>query len=101
MLTQGAIVVLISDGLDRDEGDGLTLEMERLHMSCRRLIWLNPLLRYDGFEPKSIGIKAMLPHVDIFKTIHNLNNLNDLTRVLSTEINGTVNAVDRRQVEAV
>ncbi len=101
VLTQGAIVVLISDGLDRDEGDGLTLEMERLHMSCRRLIWLNPLLRYDGFEPKSIGIKAMLPHVDIFKTIHNLNNLNDLTRVLSTEINGTVNAVDRRQVEAV
>ena len=101
VLTQGAIVVLISDGLDRDEGDGLTLEMERLHMSCRRLIWLNPLLRYDGFEPKSIGIKAMLPHVDIFKTIHNLNNLNDLTRVLSTEINGTVNTVDRRQVEAV
>ncbi len=101
VLTQGAIVVLISDGLDRDEGDGLTLEMERLHMSCRRLIWLNPLLRYDGFEPKSIGIKAMLPHVDIFQTVHNLNNLNDLTRVLSTEINGTVNAVDRRQVEAV
>jgi hypothetical protein len=101
VLTQGAIVVLISDGLDRDEGDGLTLEMERLHMSCRRLIWLNPLLRYDGFEPKSIGIKAMLPHVDIFQTVHNLNNLNDLTRVLSTEINGTVNTVDRRQVEAV
>ncbi len=100
VLTQGAIVVLISDGLDRDEGDGLTLEMERLHMSCRRLIWLNPLLRYDGFEPKSIGIKAMLPHVDIFQTVHNLNNLNDLTRVLSTEINGTVNTVDRRQVEA-
>ncbi|MDP7100953.1 MAG: VWA domain-containing protein [Rhodospirillales bacterium] len=101
VLTQGAIVVLISDGLDRDEGDGLTLEMERLHMSCRRLIWLNPLLRYDGFEPKSIGIKVMLPHVDIFQTVHNLNNLNDLTRVLSTEINGTVNTVDRRQVEAV
>ncbi len=101
VLTQGAIVVLISDGLDRDEGDGLTLEMERLHMSCRRLIWLNPLLRYDGFEPKSIGIKAMLPHVDIFQTVHNLNNLNDLTRVLSTEINGTVNTVDRRQVEPV
>ena len=101
VLTQGAIVVLISDGLDRDEGDGLTLEMERLHMSCRRLIWLNPLLRYDGFEPKSIGIKAMLPHVDIFQTVHNLNNLNDLTHILSTEINGTINTVDRRQVEAV
>ena len=101
VLTQGAIVVLISDGLDRDEGDGLTLEMERLHMSCRRLIWLNPLLRYDGFEPKSIGIKAMLPHVDIFQTVHNLNNLNDLTRVLSTEINATDNTVDRQQVEAV
>ena len=93
VLSQGAVVVLISDGLDRDEGDGLKLEMERLHMSCRRLIWLNPLLRYEGFEPKSIGIKAMLPHVDVFQTVHNLNSLNDLTRVLSADILDGVNPV--------
>jgi uncharacterized protein len=91
VLTQGAVVVLISDGLDRDEGDGLTLEMQRLHMSCRRLIWLNPLLRYDGFEPKSIGIKAMLPHVDEFRTVHNLNSLNDLVKVLGAEMGGDEN----------
>ena len=55
VLGQGAIVLLITDGLDRDAGDGLGEEMDRLHKSCRRLIWLNPLLRYEGFEPKSLG----------------------------------------------
>jgi uncharacterized protein len=100
VLSQGAVVVLISDGLDRDEGDGLTLEMERLHMSCRRLIWLNPLLRYDGFEPKSIGIKAMLPHVDVFQTVHNLNSLNDLTRVLSADTLDNINLADKWKSEA-
>ena len=85
VLTQGAVVVLISDGLDRDEGDGLTYEMERLHKSCRRLIWLNPLLRYDDFKPKSIGIRAMLPHVDDFKTIHNLNSFRELISILQAE----------------
>ena len=59
--------------------------MERLHKSCRRLIWLNPLLRYDGFQPKSLGIRAMLPHVDDFRTVHNLDSLQELTRVLSTD----------------
>jgi len=100
VLTQGAVVVLISDGLDRDEGEGLTREMERLHMSCRRLIWLNPLLRYEGFEPKSIGIKAMLPYVDDFRTIHNLNSLNDLTRILSIETNGNKLILEKRQHQA-
>ena len=85
VLTQGAVTVLISDGLDRDEGTGLALEMERLHKSCRRLIWLNPLLRYEGFEPKSVGIRAILPHVDEFRTIHNLDSMRDLTRVLGAE----------------
>ena len=55
VLGQGAIVLFITDGLDREAGAGLAPEMERLHKSCRRLIWLNPLLRYEGFEPKSIG----------------------------------------------
>ena len=83
MLSQGAVLVLISDGLDRDAGEGIDAEMERLHKSCRRLIWLNPLLRYDGFEPKSRGVRAMLPHVDDFRTVHNLNSLADLADALS------------------
>jgi uncharacterized protein with von Willebrand factor type A (vWA) domain len=83
VLAQGALVLLITDGLDRDAGTGLTREMERLHKSCRRLIWLNPLLRYDRFEPKAIGMKAMLPHVDDFRSAHNLASLADLTAALS------------------
>lgn len=85
VLTQGAVTIIISDGLDRDEGTGLKDGMERLHKSCRRLIWLNPLLRYDGFQPKSLGIRAMLPHVDDFRTVHNLDSLRDLTRALSAD----------------
>ena len=83
VLSQGAVLVMISDGLDRDAGEGIDAEMERLHKSCRRLIWLNPLLRYDGFEPKSRGVRAMLPHVDDFRTVHNLNSLADLADALS------------------
>jgi len=85
VLTQGAVVLLISDGLDRDEGTGLEIEIERLHKSCRRLIWLNPLLRFEGFQPKSVGVRAILPHVDEFRTIHNLDSMRELTRILSTE----------------
>src|SRR6266702_758659 len=69
VLGQGAVVIFISDGLDRDAGDGLGREMDRLHKSCRRLIWLNPLLRYDAFEPKSLGMRAILPHVDEFRPV--------------------------------
>ncbi|WP_288900490.1 VWA domain-containing protein [uncultured Sneathiella sp.] len=83
VLGQGAVVLLISDGLDRDAGEGLGVEMERLHKSCRQLIWLNPLLRYQGFEPRSKGVKAILPHVDQFRTVHNLNSLRDLADILS------------------
>ncbi len=83
VLTQGAVVLMISDGLDRDAGEGIDAEIQRLHRSCRRLIWLNPLLRYDGFEPKSKGIQALLPHVDDFRTVHNLASLGDLAEALS------------------
>ena len=75
VLGQGAVVLLITDGLDREGASGLDEEMERLHKSCRRLIWLNPLLRYGGYEPKSQGNKAMLPHVDEFRPVHNLESL--------------------------
>ena len=72
VLGQGAIVLLISDGLEREADTRLTFEMDRLHRSCRRLIWLNPLLRYDGFEPRAQGIQLMLPHVDEFRPVHML-----------------------------
>ena len=100
VLTQGAVTVLISDGLDRDEGAGLALEMERLHKSCRRLIWLNPLLRYEDFQPKSVGIRAILPHVDEFRTIHNLDSMRDLTRVLGTEPPRALESMARWRSEA-
>jgi hypothetical protein len=83
VLGQGAVVLLITDGLDRDAGEGLAAEAERLHKSCRRLVWLNPLLRWEGFAPKSSGIRALLPHVDDFLAAHSLNSLADLAGALS------------------
>ena len=82
VLGQGAVVLLVTDGLERDGRDELAFEVDRLHRSCRRLIWLNPLLRYDGFEAKAAGIVTMLPHVDEFRTIHNLGAMSDLVRAL-------------------
>lgn len=82
VLAQGAVVLLITDGLDRDAGAGLSEEMQRLHKSCLRLIWLNPLLRYDAFEPKSLGIRAIMPHVDEFRPVHNLDSLAKLADIL-------------------
>jgi len=73
---------LITDGLDRDGGHGLEDEIERLHKSCRRLIWLNPLLRWEGFEARSLGAKAILPHVDEFRPIHNLQSIAELAEAL-------------------
>ena len=83
VLAQGAVVLLITDGLDREGARGLAEAMARLRRSCRRLIWLNPLLRYEGFQPRSEGIKAMLPHVDEFRTVHNLDSLRALVETLS------------------
>lgn len=83
VLGQGAVVLLITDGLDRDDPDALRLEMERLHLSARRLIWLNPLLRWEGFAPKARGIAAMLPHVDSFRAGHSIASLEDLASVIS------------------
>jgi len=78
LLAQGAVVLLISDGLDSDVGEGLAVEMERLAKSCRRLIWLNPLLRYEKFEARPAGIRAMLPYVDELLPVHNLESLKQL-----------------------
>ena len=83
VLGQGAVVLLITDGLDRDEGGDLGREMERLHLSARRLIWINPLLRWDGFAPKAGGIRAMLPHVDSFRAGHSIASLEALAEAVS------------------
>jgi uncharacterized protein with von Willebrand factor type A (vWA) domain len=88
VLTQGAVVLLITDGLDREAGEGLPAEMERLHKSCRRLIWLNPLLRFDGFAPKSLGVRAILPHVDDFRPVHSLDSLDQLAAALGRDQTG-------------
>jgi uncharacterized protein with von Willebrand factor type A (vWA) domain len=77
------VVLLITDGLDREAAEGVEEQMERLQKSCRRLIWLNPLLRYDQFQPKSSGARAMLPHVDDFRPVHNLESLGELAGALS------------------
>ena len=84
VLGQGAVVLLISDGLEREADARLAFEMDRLHRSCRRLIWLNPLLRYGGFEPKAQGIKMMLPHVDEFRPVHNLMSIKGLIEAFSS-----------------
>jgi uncharacterized protein with von Willebrand factor type A (vWA) domain len=88
VLGQGAVVLLITDGLDREGAAGLAEEMERLHKSCSRLVWLNPLLRYGAYEPKSQGNKAMLPYVDEFRPVHNLESLAGLIAALDSKTHG-------------
>ena len=83
VLGQGAIVLLITDGLERDDAALLAHETDRLQRSCRRLIWLNPLLRFEGFEPRARGVRAMLPHVDELRAVHNLEAIGDLAKALA------------------
>lgn len=85
VLSGGAVVLLFSDGLERHLGEDLSFEMDRLHRSCRQLVWLNPLLRYDAFAARASGIRAMLPHVDSFRPIHNLAAMADLCAALSSD----------------
>ena len=78
----GAVVLLVTDGLERDRSGDLAREADRLHRSCRRLVWLNPLLRFDGFEARAQGIRALLPHVDEFRTVHTIAAVADLAAAL-------------------
>lgn len=82
VLAQNATVLLITDGLEHGDTAQLGFEMERLAKSCRRLVWLNPLLRFDGFEPRAAGIRAMLPWADDFVSAHNIESLQHLAAVL-------------------
>jgi len=83
VMGQGAVVLLITDGLDRDDPDVLAAEAQRLRLSSRKLIWLNPLLRWDGFAPRAQGVKALLPHVDAFRAGHSIGSLEALAAALS------------------
>ncbi|MAM23837.1 MAG: VWA domain-containing protein [Rhodobacteraceae bacterium] len=83
VMGQGAVVLLITDGLDRDAPDDLARQMQRLQLTARRLIWINPLLRWDGFAPKAAGIRAMLPHVDSFRAGHSIASLEELAEAIS------------------
>jgi uncharacterized protein with von Willebrand factor type A (vWA) domain len=82
VLGQGAIVLLISDGWDRGEIDLLRREMDRLQLSCHRLIWLNPLLGSENYEPLTRGIQTALPYIDDFMPVHNLQSLEQLGNLL-------------------
>lgn len=94
VLSQGAVVMVITDGLERESIGELQAAMDRLHRSCRRLIWLNPLLRFDGFEARARGVRAMLPHVDEIRAVHNLESMSDLVAALGKD--GARNGDPRR-----
>ena len=83
VLGPGAIVLFITDGLDRGGGIGLSKQIKMIQKSSKRLIWLNPLLRYEEFAPKPTGVKAILPHVDEFRPIHSLESMDQLVNALS------------------
>lgn len=83
VLTQGAHVLIMTDGLDREDVGLLAAEMARLRRSARRIVWLNPLLRYEGFEARAAGIRAMMPYIDEFRPVHSLESLGDLAAALA------------------
>lgn len=85
VLNQGAVVMIISDGWDRGDVQLLGREMDRLHRSCHRLIWLNPLLGAEDYQPLVRGIQAALPHIDDFLPVHNLASLEQLAAILQKD----------------
>ena len=100
VLGQGATVLLITDGLDRGAPEALAAEAKRLSLSCRRLIWLNPLLRFDGFAAKAQGVRALLPHVHEMRAVHNLDSLATLAEALGRPDDGSGRTEARRLLDA-
>jgi uncharacterized protein len=87
-LTQGAHVLLMTDGLDREDVGQLEQEMQRLRRSAKRIVWLNPLLRFDGFQARAAGVRAMMAYVDEFRPVHSLDSLQDLANTLAAPTSG-------------
>ena len=83
VLSGRAVVVLLSDGLERDSATNLEFQMQRLQRTADRLVWLNPLLRFDEFEPRASGIREMMPYVDRFLPAHNVNSLVEVGHLLA------------------
>ncbi len=83
VMGQGTIVLLITDGLDRGDPALLDRAMQRLHLSARKVIWLNPLLRFDGFAPKAAGVATMMRHVDSFRAAHDIASLEGLAAAIA------------------
>jgi len=98
VLGQGAVVLIISDGWDRGDVDLLAREMDRLHRSCHRLIWLNPLLGSANYEPLVRGIQAALPHIDDFLPVHNLASLEQLAALLQSGFDSSRMVENRTQM---
>ena len=84
VLGRRPLVLVVSDGWERGEPSLLAEEAARLRRSCHRLVWLNPLLGAPDYQPLTQGMKAVLPHVDDFRPVHNLASLEDLGRHLLT-----------------
>lgn len=82
VMGQGAVVLLVTDGLERGDADALALEARRLRLSARRVIWLNPLLRWDGFAPRAAGVRALLGEVDVLRAGHSVAALEGLAAAL-------------------
>ena len=83
VMGQGAVVLLVTDGLDRGDPERLAFEARRVQLTARRVIWLNPLLRWQGFAPRAAGIRALLPHVDALRAGHSIAALEGLAGLLS------------------
>jgi uncharacterized protein len=88
-LSRGAVVVIVSDGWERQDAALLGREMGRLARSAYAVVWVSPLKGKLDYEPLSAGIRAALPHVDRFLPGHNLASLEDLADALA--------AIDRRR----
>ena len=88
VLARGAVVLLVTDGLERGDPDALAFEARRLRLSARRVLWLNPLLRFDGFAPKAAGVRALLPHVDDLRAGHSVAALEGLAAALARPDDG-------------
>jgi hypothetical protein len=82
VLTGNAALLLVTDGLDRAEDGSLEQAAQRLSRFARQFVWLNPLLRFEGFEPRASGVRALLPHVDRHLPVHSLDSLANLARAI-------------------
>jgi len=95
LLGANAALLLVSDGLDRDEHGELTRAARQLRLFARQIVWLNPLLRFDRFEPRAGGVRALLPNVDRFLPVHNLASLADLATALTQRPAGVGSRMQR------